>query len=141
MPTKQYVFNNIDFNSRPKNEIWISSSCVSILSLTDQNHTWFYLGTRTTALTIITLLRSKHPSCLLDAQRLSFSQYFPSSNFRYLNSSFNTFSKVIMSAPLWVCEPGPPENCHLTAKKLHKTWHFFKKNCQKFFLQFLAVKW
>ena len=26
----------------------------------------------------------------------------------------------------------PPENCHLTVKKLPKTLHFFKKNCQKF---------
>ena len=30
----------------------------------------------------------------------------------------------------WVADP--PENCHLTVKKLQKTWHFFKKNCQKF---------
>ena len=26
----------------------------------------------------------------------------------------------------------PSENCHLTVKKLLKTWHFFQKNCQKF---------
>ena len=28
--------------------------------------------------------------------------------------------------------PDPPKNCHLTVKKLPKTWHFFKKNCPKF---------
>ena len=52
-------------------------------------------------------------------------------------------------------QPDPPENCHLTVKKLPKTWHFFKKiakifhffqkNCQwKFFskkLKFLAIFW
>ena len=26
----------------------------------------------------------------------------------------------------------PPENCHLTVKKLTKTWHFSKKNWQEF---------
>jgi len=29
-------------------------------------------------------------------------------------------------------QTNPAENCHLTVKKLPKTWHFFKKNWQKF---------
>ena len=32
------------------------------------------------------------------------------------------------------CRPGsdPPENCHLTGKKLPKSWHFFEKIAKKF---------
>ena len=44
--------------------------------------------------------------------------------------------------------PDPPGKCHLTVKKLPKTWHLKKKNCQKFlffeqmkiFGNFLTVK-
>ena len=38
-----------------------------------------------------------------------------------------TMSKV--SSCLW---PDPPENWHLTVKKLPKTWHFFKKIAKNF---------
>ena len=31
-----------------------------------------------------------------------------------------------------LCKADPPENWHLTVKKLPKTWHFFQKNWQKF---------
>ena len=42
--------------------------------------------------------------------------------------------------------PDPPENCHLTVKKLTKTWHFFQKNCQKLsffqkYVKVLAIFW
>ena len=46
--------------------------------------------------------------------------------------------------PLWPGElwgqfgPDPPENCQLNVKKLPKTWHFSKKNCQK--LSFFSTK-
>ena len=35
--------------------------------------------------------------------------------------------------------PDPPENCHLTVKKLPKAWHFFQKNCQKFSFFSMAI--
>ena len=35
-------------------------------------------------------------------------------------------------------QPDPPENWHLTVKKLPKTWHFFQKNWQK--LSFFSTK-
>ena len=42
----------------------------------------------------------------------------------------------------WV--PDPPENCHLTVKKLPKTWHFYNKIAQNFHFfhwQFFWKKW
>ena len=43
--------------------------------------------------------------------------------------------------PRWVADPR--ENCHLTVKKLPKTWHFFQKKWQKcqVFGNLLTVKW
>ena len=40
-------------------------------------------------------------------------------------------AKAQSCAHAWLAAD-PPENYHLTVKKLPKTWHFFKKNCQKF---------
>ena len=43
---------------------------------------------------------------------------------------------ITYSANLWhtcrLCESDPPENCHLTVKKLPKTCHFFPKNAKNF---------
>ena len=36
-------------------------------------------------------------------------------------------------------QPDPPENCHLTVKKLPKSWHIFQKNCPKFSFFFKKI--
>ena len=48
---------------------------------------------------------------------------------------------TVLTPPDWRADP--PENCHLTVKKLPKTWLFFKKNCQKFsfFSKKIAIFW
>ena len=48
-------------------------------------------------------------------------------------SNVSLFATEVNLYNTWYA-PDPPENCHLTVKKLPKTWHFFQKNChwQKF---------
>ena len=53
----------------------------------------------------------------------------------YLNLSINKYLSTNICQKMSVLKVywhDPPKNCHLTVKKLPKTWHFFKKNCQKF---------
>ena len=43
-----------------------------------------------------------------------------------------SYKRISWKDTSWRLPSDPPENCHLTVKKLPKTWHFFKNNCQKF---------